>query len=132
MEGAVDLLYQVKQACERNPMLHQDACGVYFMVIYNLIRFLGRLDRFEDAMQIAEQYVGQAYQADMGLEFMPMWYLIVWNREKLMTERGMEKEIIKKACYPEFREVLLTAEAARQNIVIEIAKKYCEEYEKKE
>lgn len=129
-ESAVELLYQVKQACERNPLLRQDMSGMYFVVLYNLIRFLGRMDRFEKAKEMAEEYVGQAYQADMGFDFIAKKYLAVWNQEKMLIHSGSEKEMIKERCYDEFKEVLLAAEAAKQSVVIKVAKKYCEKYEK--
>ena len=59
-----------------------------------------------------------------------MLYLIVWNREKILIRDGSQIKIMKKECYVEFKEVLLAAEAAKQSLVIKVAKKYCEKYEK--
>jgi len=129
INSAIDLLEDVKRACEDSQVGVEQNAIQYLLTLYNLIRYLGKIKEYDRAEKYIRKGLKLGVKIGNGEFVVDFLYLLIWIKEKGYEDSGCRVEEKAKACLPLCRQAFGIANISNYIYYKKLISDHCiEEY----
>ncbi len=127
-EEAVNMLQNIKSSYEQNKVKSWNYKQEYMMILCNLSTFLGREERYKEAIEIVDYAIPLAIKWEEGNYLTLLLYNKICNIEESMEKENMNKKIIEKKCFLILKQNFSIANIIQYRLYKYNIKEYFKEY----
>ena len=125
IDEAIRILQSIVASYQNNPMGKEADISGYFLVMSNLVNYLGDVGEYEEGIRYSEESIQDAYRAGMVYSLIEALYDKAWCVKRLYWDRDT-----RDACLIELRQAFSLAVLIDYRYMRSLIEEYCiEEYQ---
>ena len=125
IDEAIRILQSIVASYQNNPMGKEADISGYFLVMSNLVNYLGDVGEYEEGIRYSEESIQDAYRAGMVYSLIEALYDKAWCVKRLYWDRDT-----REACLRELRQAFSLAVLIDYRYMRSLIEEYCiEEYQ---